>query len=336
MEEMIQQPQGEPVENSCPMPEELAEINAYTRRAFKAEELYVFSVVLCDNEIDRDLERFSVPALEKMAELFCGKTGIYNHSMDANTQSARIFRCEAEVVPGRSTECGEPYTRLVARAYLPRGEKNKGLILDLESGMKKEVSVGCSMGRAICSICGADRRTEPCGHVPGEQYGGMRCCTVLEEPLDAYEWSFVAVPAQREAGVIKSYGEHSGQDGDYTCKVWKTRQEAIPSVWPGQPLENWPPELLERVKGMEQAAEWGRVWRQELTTRVKKIGHLALPELEAGVLERLVESVGVEELRALEKAFTKRAEKDFPLFPQLAGPEETRCKEQEQNRNYQI
>ena len=232
MDEMIQQPQEGPAENSCPSPEELAGINAYTRREFKAEELYVFSVVLCDNEIDRDLERFSIPALEKMAGLFCGKTGIYNHSMDANTQSARIFRCETEQVPGRSTECGEPYTRL-ARAYLPRGGKNESLILDLESGMKKEVSVGCSMGHAVCSICGADRRTEPCGHVPGERYGGTRCCTVLEDPLDAYEWSFVAVPAQREAGVIKSYEEHLEQGGDHARKVWKTQREAVPGGWQG-------------------------------------------------------------------------------------------------------
>ena len=336
MDEMIQQPQEGPAENSCPSPEELAGINAYTRREFKAEELYVFSVVLCDNEIDRDLERFSIPALEKMAGLFCGKTGIYNHSMDANTQSARIFRCETEQVPGRSTECGEPYTRLVARAYLPRGGKNESLILDLESGMKKEVSVGCSMGHAVCSICGADRRTEPCGHVPGERYGGTRCCTVLEDPLDAYEWSFVAVPAQREAGDIKRYEEHLEQGGDHARKVWKTQQEAVPGGLQGQPPEGWPPVLLERVKGLEQAAGWGRIWRQELAARVKKMGRLALPELEASVLESLVESAGVGELRALEKAFTRRAEKDFPLFPQLAVPEAAACREQEQNRTYQI
>ena len=34
--------------------EELVQINRFTRREFKAEELYVFSLVLCDNEIDRD------------------------------------------------------------------------------------------------------------------------------------------------------------------------------------------------------------------------------------------------------------------------------------------
>ena len=65
---------------SQPSEQELELINGYTRRKFTAEELYVFSVVLCDNEIDRDFERFTDEALGKMAELFIGKTGIFDHS----------------------------------------------------------------------------------------------------------------------------------------------------------------------------------------------------------------------------------------------------------------
>ena len=59
----------------------LLKINRYTRREFKADEVYTFSVVLCDNEIDRDNERFTTDALQKLATLFLGKTGIFNHSM---------------------------------------------------------------------------------------------------------------------------------------------------------------------------------------------------------------------------------------------------------------
>ena len=40
--------------------EELKLINGYTRRKLSANEVYVFSVVLCDNDIDRDGERFTV------------------------------------------------------------------------------------------------------------------------------------------------------------------------------------------------------------------------------------------------------------------------------------
>ena len=42
-----------------PLKSELEQINKYTRRELKEDEVYVFPVVLCDNEIDRDGERFS-------------------------------------------------------------------------------------------------------------------------------------------------------------------------------------------------------------------------------------------------------------------------------------
>ena len=47
---------------------ELDLINQYTKRRFSADEVYTFSVVLCDNEIDRDFECFDSTSLEKLAE----------------------------------------------------------------------------------------------------------------------------------------------------------------------------------------------------------------------------------------------------------------------------
>ena len=43
-----------------------------------------------------------------------------------------------------------------------------------------------------------------------------RCHVVLSDVTDAYEWSFVAVPAQREAGVTKQFGMET--DGERRCK----------------------------------------------------------------------------------------------------------------------
>ncbi len=40
----------------APAPADLEAIGAFTRRAFAPEELYVFSVVLCNNDVDRDHE----------------------------------------------------------------------------------------------------------------------------------------------------------------------------------------------------------------------------------------------------------------------------------------
>lgn len=60
------------------------------------------------------------------------------------------------------------------------------------------------MGRSVCSICGAESGT--CTHVRGQTYDGKLCFAELKDPTDAYEWSFVAVPAQRNAGVVKHFG----------------------------------------------------------------------------------------------------------------------------------
>ena len=39
--------------------EELEAVNAFARTELKAGDVYIFSVLLCDNEVDRDFERFS-------------------------------------------------------------------------------------------------------------------------------------------------------------------------------------------------------------------------------------------------------------------------------------
>ncbi len=88
---------------------------------------------------------------------------------------------------------------------MPRLAKNEDLIKEIQSGIKKEVSVGCSVSRSVCSICGSDSNTDSCHHKKGRKYKGKLCYRELCDPYDAYEWSFVAVPAQRNAGVTKSF-----------------------------------------------------------------------------------------------------------------------------------
>lgn len=193
---------------------ELAKINRFTRSDVTAEEIYAFPVILCDNEVDRDGERFSEAALLKLAELFVGKTGIFDHDPRGSRQTARIYECEVRHDSERVTSCGEKYSFLYAKAYMMRTAGNRDLITEIEGGIKKEVSVSCSVAKRSCSVCGSDRSEHPCGHIKGRSYGGKLCCDVLDGVEDAYEWSFVAIPAQTEAGVTKRYG---GCDRDETA-----------------------------------------------------------------------------------------------------------------------
>ena len=83
-----------------------------------------------------------------------------------------------------------------------RTEENANLIAEIDGGIKKEVSVGCAIGRTVCSICGVENGK--CEHVKGQKYGDKLCYFTLKDSTDAYEWSFVAVPAQPAVGVTKS------------------------------------------------------------------------------------------------------------------------------------
>lgn len=197
--------------------EDLEKINSMTRREFSEDELYCFRVVLCDNDIDRQMEQFDVQTLEELAGLFLGKTGIFDHEPSVRNQQARIYETSVENFPGKLNSLGEPYYALVAKAYMVRTEGNRDLILEIEAGIKKEVSVGCSVAQRLCSICQRERDSFHCEHIPGEVYDGKLCYTILHGALDAYEWSFVAVPAQRQAGVIK------GASGSEMAvqKLWK-------------------------------------------------------------------------------------------------------------------
>lgn len=156
-----------------PDAEQLEKINRQAKSPLKAEEVYVFSVRLCDDQPDRDHERFSTEALKALAPMFVGKTGIVDHAWSSEKQVARIF--EADV------EYGDGCAFLKAWAYILRGEKTQEIIREIEAGIKKEVSVGCAMRRSICSICGADYGS--CEHRKGESYGGQTYAFGQEAPV---------------------------------------------------------------------------------------------------------------------------------------------------------
>ena len=191
----------------------LEQLNKFTRRKFTGDEVFIFPVILCDNEVDRDNERFSRKSLDEMAEKFVGVTGIFDHDPKGGNQTARIFSAEV-VEESRGNSLGEPYAYIKANAYMVRTDSNADLIREIEGGIKKEVSVSCAAERHICSVCGTDRRVKACHHVKGRRYDGKKCFLSLEDISDAYEWSFVAVPAQVRAGVTKKFDEAISDTSD--------------------------------------------------------------------------------------------------------------------------
>lgn len=186
-------------------------INRYSVKRLTPDDVYCFSVVLCDNDVDRDMERFTDAALEALAPLFLGKTGISDHRWSADRQIARLYRVEVEDGKKKNS-LGEQLRILRGSAYMLRNETNQPIIDAIDGGIMKEISIGCAVSKCTCSICGnplkLDYRTwhYQCenGHIKGEKYDKKLCVGDLVDPSDAYEFSFVAVPSQRGAGVTKS------------------------------------------------------------------------------------------------------------------------------------
>ena len=133
----------------------LEQLNRFTRRKHTAQEVYMFDVILCDNEVDRDGECFTKQALETLCRRFEGVTGIFDHDPKGSRQTARIFATELVEDPARRTAYGAAYTYLKACAYMIRTDSNQDLIREIDGGIKKEVSVSCAAKTSRCSVCGS-------------------------------------------------------------------------------------------------------------------------------------------------------------------------------------
>lgn len=192
--------------------EELRKINKLTLEPLKAEDVFTFKMSMCDNETDdRNYEPFNLQALKDMKKLYVGKTVIKDHSRRADDQVARVYDTELIYEDGKLTKAGEPFARLVAKCYMLKTDSNADLIADIKAGIKKEVSTSCRPKKAVCSICGVDNMKTYCAHWWGKEYQKAdgtteTCYFTLDGVKEAYEVSFVAVPAQPRAGTTKNYG----------------------------------------------------------------------------------------------------------------------------------
>lgn len=196
--------------------EDLKKINKYTLSPVSADDVFIFKATMADNEQDdRNYMPFDLKALQALKKLYIGKTMLKDHRRQADNQVARIYDTELVQNANKQTELGELHTELVAKIYMIRTDSNKDLIAEIMGGIKKEVSTSCTPEKMICSICGTDNMKDYCRHWPGREYTvedgtakgtKKRCKMLLSGAKEAYELSFVAVPAQPRAGTHKSIG----------------------------------------------------------------------------------------------------------------------------------
>ena len=195
---------------------DLRKINKYTLNPVSAEDVFIFKATIADNEQDdRNFMPFNLKALQDLKKLYPGKTMLKDHKRVADNQIARIYDTELVQDANKQTELGELYTELVAKIYMIKTDSNKDLISEIVGGIKKEVSTSTVPEKMICNICGVDNMKDYCRHYPGFEYDvadstgksvKRRCKMLLHGAKEAYELSFVAVPAQPRAATHKAIG----------------------------------------------------------------------------------------------------------------------------------
>lgn len=199
---------------------ELALINTQALRPMTGEEVFTFRLAACNNQIDRDYERFTDEALAGMSKLYVGKPVLRDHQWRNACQTARVYAADVE----DTGSC----KRLVLRCYMPRTPGTAETITAIESGVIRECSVAVRIRRSTCSICGAVQQKAMCSHWPGKEYDGKMCHFDLDDVTDAYEVSLLPVPSQPGAGIVKSkrYGpDEPGEGGGVEAVPQKNVQE---------------------------------------------------------------------------------------------------------------
>ena len=263
---------------------DMALINSYSRRKLEPDEIYTFSMILCANDIDRDGEAFTKETLVKMSKLFQGTTGIFDHITSSKNQIARIFKTSV-IKTDEKTIYGEDKYLLKAWAYMLKTDYTKNLILKIDAGIVKEISVSCSIRKKICSICGKEYDSS-CNHILGKKYDNSLCYIKLIDPYDAYEWSFVAVPSQLDAKITKSFSYNKKQNNDF----------------------------LEKANN-------GEYYETKLKSEITKLSFLSNFMQKSNNLKKILEKLSIKELEDLKKELkNKLDEKNFsPFLPQTAN-----------------
>jgi hypothetical protein len=192
--------------------EDMELINKFAYKPLTPDDVYVFSIKLCDSEHDRDNERFTWSALQDIKELAIGKQGIIDRGCAKNSIIARIFDTTFYTNTGFDKDgnpkyCfdkdGNPKYWVEAKAYMIRNADTEEVIKEINAGIKKEVSISCSCFDMVCSVCGS--KWGHCQHTKGEYYDDTICIKEIQTVQDLYEWSFVVPPVHSEKSKVKRY-----------------------------------------------------------------------------------------------------------------------------------
>lgn len=213
-----------------PSDEQLEKINQFTQTPKTAEDVICFSTLSCNDQIDRDLDRFTTECVNEFAKLPdpfspVGKGFMVSHDY-TKLPVGTVFDADTKTIDG--------VRHLTNDVFMPNTEQYKNFIENLDFGIYRFVSVGVMLGESACSVCASPMFESrffgnfcwcaDAGHEKGLYYdpnsdeeddwgwalpveegtkGAVLCTRDLFSPTDFYELSQVFLGAQYGAQLAR-------------------------------------------------------------------------------------------------------------------------------------
>lgn len=144
---------------------------------------------------------------------------------------------------------------------------------------------------------------------------GTACHRILEEPTDAYECSFVAVPAQKNAGVTKKASivrtESIAESEADIIKAIKSSE----SIMISKEQSGY---LAQYIEKLERNSQWGEIYQNSLKDSIIKYSAITQPDMPQEIVKSAIAGLDTSELVSMEASYRKMARRLVPLSPQLA------------------
>lgn len=241
-------------EDYYPSESELNDINQ--ERAlilWKQEQLYIFTMLGADLQVDRQYEHFLTKGLHEAAAVLKGKPWLFEpHKWESSNEIGRIL--DAWV---------EDDSRLMLKVYILNNNFNYKILENIFAGIHSGVSIGFTsqFGDMQCDSCASMGKSvsifddNRCPHQPGTYDESGKVTTVaIAGVLDGFEVSGAPIPAQRPSAILhKSLSNEvlDTQIGDIpmSVDVAKSLEEPI-----AETIEEVVPSVEEEVPAPEEVA----------------------------------------------------------------------------------
>ncbi len=175
--------------------DDMAKIQRFALRELSADEVAVFTMNLCNDQIDRHASRFPKKELETINRMIRGKPTMVNHDM-SQMPRGRFFDSRMAKGPTGPQSISNSKDALFVQPsfYMLREPENESFIRNIEAGIYSGTSIGFSFDTPECSICSCDLRA--CAHWPGDEYEGVECHYIMHDVRDVFEGSIVPLGSQ--------------------------------------------------------------------------------------------------------------------------------------------